>query len=44
MCLETVLRFHILLIETFSNSISFRVMKKYDKTAVVQISVASGTY
>ena len=37
MCQQTVLRLHTSLEDTFSNSISPRVMKKYDKSVVVQI-------
>ena len=34
---QTVLRFYISLGETFSNSISFTIINKYDKGAVAQI-------
>ena len=40
---EKVLRFIIPLIETFSNLISFTLINKYDKRAVVKISTVSGT-
>ena len=38
MCLKTVLLFCILLKETFSNSITFRVINKYGKRAVAKIA------
>ena len=38
MCYETRLRFNILLREIYSKSGSPRVMKKYDESALVQIS------
>ena len=36
-CYQTVLRFQISTAETFSNSISLRGTKKYDKSALMQI-------
>ena len=44
MCYQIVVRtFEISLRETFSNSISFRLMKKYDKRDAVLISAVFGT-
>ena len=43
MCEQTVLRFHILLREKFANSISVKVIKKCDKSAVMQILAVFGT-
>ena len=37
-CLQTVLRFCVALKETFFNSITFTVIKKYGKAALVQIA------
>ena len=42
MCQQTVLRFPISLRVPFSNSISCRVINKYDKRATVQISTVFG--
>ena len=35
---QTPLRFHLLLGETFSKSTSLRMMKKHDKSALMEIS------
>ena len=43
MCYETALRFNISLREIFSKSGSDRVMKKYDESALMQISQEFGT-
>ena len=43
MCYETPLRFNISLREIFSKSGSPRVMKKYDESALMQISQDFGT-
>ena len=43
MCYETPLRFNISLREIFSKSGSDRVMKKYDESALMQISQEFGT-
>ena len=43
MCYETPLRFNISLREIFSKSGSPRVMKKYDESALMQISEDFGT-
>ena len=43
MCYETHLRFNISLREIFSKSGSPRVMKKYDESALMQISEDFGT-
>ena len=43
MCYETPLRFQISLREIFSKSGSDRVMKKYDESALMQISQEFGT-
>ena len=43
MCYETHLRFNISLSEIFSESRSLIVMKKYDESAVMQISQEFGT-
>ena len=43
MCYETPLRFNILLREIFPKSGSPRVMKKYHKSALMQISQEFGT-
>ena len=43
MCYETHLRFNISLREIFSKSGSPRVMKKYDESALMQISQDFGT-
>ena len=43
MCEHTVLRFHISLTEEFSNQIFPRVMKRYDKGAVVKIQAVFWT-
>ena len=40
---QSALRFHISLRETFSKRVSIRVMSKYDKIAVMQISQVFGT-
>ena len=40
---QTARRFQILLTETFFNSVCPRVMKKYDKTFVVQVQAVFGT-
>ena len=42
-CYETTLRFKISLREIFSESGSLIVMKKYDESAVIQISQDFGT-
>ena len=42
-CYETALRFNISLREIFSKSGSDRVMKKYDESALMQISQEFGT-
>ena len=42
-CYETPLRFNISLREIFSKSGSDRVMKKYDESALMQISQEFGT-
>ena len=44
MCQETVLRFHISITETFSNSISPRLMKNMIKSAVLQIQAVFGIF
>ena len=41
---ETLLRFNISLREKFSKSVSFRVMKKYDKSALIHILLEFGTH
>ena len=41
---ETLLRFNISLREKFSKSGSFRVMKKYDKSALIHILLEFGTH
>ena len=38
MCEQTVLRFFISLKETFSNAITFRVINKYGKGALIRIA------
>ena len=43
MCYETPLRFNISLSEIFPKSGSPRVMKKYDESALIQISQDFGT-
>ena len=43
MCYGTALRFNISLREIFSKSGSDRVMKKYDESALMQISQEFGT-
>ena len=43
MCYETALRFNISLREIFLKSGSDRVMKKYDESALMQISQEFGT-
>ena len=43
MCYETRLRFNISLREIFSKSGSFRVMKKYDESALMRILQEFGT-
>ena len=43
MCYGTALRFNISLREIFSKSGSDRVMKKYDESALMQISEEFGT-
>ena len=43
MCYETSLRFNISLREIFFNSGSFRVMKKYDESTLIQILQVFGT-
>ena len=42
-CYETPLIFNISLREIFSNSASLRVVKKYDESALMQISQEFGT-
>ena len=42
-CFETVQRFHLQLKETFSNSVSGRMILKTKKSAAVQISTVFGT-
>ena len=42
MCQQGALRFNIPLKERFSISVSVRVMKKYDKSAAMQISEVFG--
>ena len=43
MCYETPLRINISLREVFSKSRSSRVMKKYDESALMQVSQELGT-
>ena len=38
MCEQTPLRFHVTLGETFSKSTSLRMMKKHDKSTLMEIS------
>ena len=42
MCKQTIFRFCIALKETFSKSITFKVIKKYRKDAVAQIEKVVG--
>ena len=44
MCYETNLRWNVSLSEIFSESRSLIVMKKYDESAVTQISQEFGTF
>ena len=44
MCYETNLRWNVSLSEIFSESRSLIVMKKYDESAVMQISQEFGTF
>ena len=44
MCYETNLRWNVSLSEIFSDSRSLIVMKKYDESAVMQISQEFGTF
>ena len=43
MCFETSIRFNISLMDILSKSESPRVMKKYDESALIQISQEFGT-
>ena len=44
MCQQIHLRFHLTLGETFSKSTSLRMMKKDDKSALMEISQVFGTF
>ena len=43
MCKQTPLRFHLTLGDTYSKSISLRMIKEHDKSALMEISQAVGT-